>query len=796
MYNFLEAPGNFRTVFGILSQSTHSHLLYLSISSITKLLNSEWKTFSVQERTMIYQTLFSMLFSPQEKASYLMGGIAKALARVCRFGWIEIEEIKQVTLAIEGVAAQNMALLQAGFKFYEELIAEIGEPIKGRSLSLNRKIAVSFRDEALGQIFSYGLKTLSTKMQELPRNLLASVLSVVHMCLNFDFLGISSDETTEDTLCLQVPMSWKSHFENPAVFDILEFIVLNACDEVETLSLRVLNHTGAVRKSIFSGNAEVKQGYIAKYLKITDHIMRAKKLESDSLFEFINALKRFLSNFTLKDIAEIEAFDTWLQTLATFSLGLFTREEAITSGNESSMLVWNYLAFEGHHQLQQKEAQLSQFVIGLFKAFLNCTLSKVRPNILSPDNETDLKDHIEMISNFSVYYYSEVTKILEEVYMDHLNKCEVITSESFQGKFAWMIAISSGLISLRDGKTNDIEIQMDALLIQLVFQTISKIPEAIECLETSYLLFFSGLSKSYINSSYEKLWFVLDNSQSSSDETINRLLTSILEKCFKNLSIISSSRIAKYSLELFEQLSKGYYSNKMMVKNELIQNLMLQYKTFPLCLHSSKLRFRIFNSLTYMWVNEDLSTPIETFLAPMAEHLTLLLESPDARNYEFVFRELEGVCFGLQNQRTYFEFFEWFYERFGIVMAACQNFLYEDKVMESMLKFLLELVYSRNSRVKFDPATSYGVVLFRNLSNVINGYGKVIIENSSLGDFFKKFYSRIRKILGIMMYLLGGAYVPFGVFEVYGDTCFVESLRTCFLVLDTVPRSEISVFYM
>lgn len=734
-----------------------------------------------------------MLFNPQDKASYLIGGIAKALARVCRLGWIEVEETKRLTFTIENLLGQNTSLLPSGFKFYEELISEIGEPIKGRSLSLNRKIAVCFRDEALGSIFSYSLITLSTKMQELPRNLLSSVLSCIHMCLNFDFLGISSDETSEDSLCLQVPMAWKGHFENPNIFDILEFIVLNGHSEVETLALRVLNHAGAVRKSIFSGNADVKKNYIAKYLKATEFIMRNKKLEHDSLFEFINAVKRFLMNFTLKDVSEIEVFDAWMQTLATFSLSLFAKEEAIVSGIESSMLVWNYLAFEGHHQLPQKKPQLSQFVTGLFKAFLDCTLGNVNPEVLSVDNETDLRDHIEMISNLSLYYYGDVTKILEEIFMERLNKCEFIGTEQ-QAKFAWMIAVASGFVSLRDGKNNDIEVRMDALLIQLVFQTISKIPEAIDCLETSYLLFFTGLTKAYINSSYEKLWFVLDSTQNSSDIIISRLLTPILEKCFKNLSSMSSERITKYSIELFEQLAKGYYSNKIMVKNELMQSFLLQYKTYPLCLNNSKLRFRIFNALALLWVNEDLSTPLETFLAPMAEHLSLLIESPDSLLYEVIFRELEGIVFGLQNQKNYNEFFEWFYDRFSIVMAACQNFLYNDKVMESVLKFILELVYSRNARIKFDLASSFGVVLFKNLSKVINGYGKVIVDNSRSGDFFKIYYGRIKKLIGIMMHLLSGGYVPFGVFEVYGDTCFIDSLRTCFLILDTIPRTEITVF--
>ena len=92
-------------------------------------------------------------------------------------------------------------------KFFEELITEISEPIKGRSFSQTRKIAVGFRDEGLGKIFTYCLYLLHSKVQNIPSNLLASLLNTINLCMNFDFLGISSDDINEDNFCLQVPVS-------------------------------------------------------------------------------------------------------------------------------------------------------------------------------------------------------------------------------------------------------------------------------------------------------------------------------------------------------------------------------------------------------------------------------------------------------------------------------------------------------------------------------------------------------------------------------------------------------------
>ena len=91
---------------------------------------------------------------------------------------------------------------------------------------------------------------------------------------------------------------------------MLEFIITNTEDEAETLGIRVFNHMGAVRKSIFSGSVETRQNYIAKYLKASENIMVNKKLEGDSLFEFIQSIKRFLTNFGLKEVSEVLGFDT------------------------------------------------------------------------------------------------------------------------------------------------------------------------------------------------------------------------------------------------------------------------------------------------------------------------------------------------------------------------------------------------------------------------------------------------------------------------------------------------------
>ena len=720
---------------------------------------------------------------------FLIGGISKLLARLCRFGWNELDEIKQVSSTLESVLPSNPNLLFPIIKFYEEIIAEISEPVKGRSLSSNRKIAVSFRDEGLGKIFNFALFTLNNQLQSLPVNLLSSLLNLLHLCLNFDFLGVSSDETCEDSICLQIPIQWKTHFENPSFFGLLRFIITESEGEVEVLALRVFNHIGAIRKSIFSGSIEMKNNYINEYLKVSKVLMDSNKFVNDALFEFIQAIKRFLFNFGIKDVTDCSQFGEWIESLANFSVNLFTRPESVISGNESSMVVWKYLSNEAQNQLASNQP-VSQFVVPLFQKFIDYTLMNITPASFELEKENDLKEHIELISNFSLYHYVQVGKIIETTF-NGIIELDII-GEREQAKLTWIILIASGFISIRDNKDTEDHLRLDAVYVQLIFKTISKIQQSIECLQVSYMMFFQGLGKAYINSSYEKLWQMFEQSMNI-DQTIDQILTPIFDTTFNSLSSSSSSRLLKHSLDLFELLSKGYYSNKYLVKNDLIQKLMVQYKVIPLCMQNSKLRMRLLNCLTHLWMNEDISVAVETFLAPMSDAIQNVQKSLNPREFEILFKELEGICSALQTQKTYLDFFEWFYFRFSFVITACQNFLYDLDVMDSLLGFLNELVISRNTRIKFDPATSYGLVLFKNVSSVIVGYGKVILEARGNQDMFKKFERKIRKVVSIMNSLLGGGYTSFGVFEVYNDSCFYESLQMTLSIIDLIPSPEIIV---
>lgn len=234
------------------------------------------------------------------------------------------------------------------------------------------------------------------------------------------------------------------------------------------------------------------------------------------------------------------------------------------------------------------------------------------PDLLDDSTENELKEHIDQITSLCVYFYSDLLRELQTVYLNTLEIFDVSIaqgqdSQLIQSQLAWLNYIASAFISLREKKLNETEDHLDAQMINLVFQLVSKISNSNpqESLESSIVYFFMGLTKSYINSPHDNIWYFFDKSRSSDstsvqvlpEQTLKFVVKIVMEKLIQNLSRYQDGKTVKWSLELFEILCKGYYSNKIIVKIDVIQNLMTQYRTYNLCANNPKNKERVYTAL-------------------------------------------------------------------------------------------------------------------------------------------------------------------------------------------------------
>lgn len=77
-----------------------------------------------------------------------------------------------------------------------------------------------------------------------------------------------------------------------------------------------------------------------------------------------------------------------------------------------------------------------------------------------------------------------------------------------------------------------------------------------------------------------------------------------------------------------------------------------------------------------------------------------------------LFHILKGIVSGLNSNRNFSLFFEWFYpDYFQIINKALSAFIEEDDLVLIIFKFLAELVNNRSSRLRFDTWNINGIIV-------------------------------------------------------------------------------------
>ncbi|XP_033367621.1 exportin-7-like [Parus major] len=81
------------------------------------------------------------------------------------------------------------------------------------------------------------------------------LLKLTHNCLNFDFIGTSTDESSDDLCTVQIPTSWRSAFLDSSTLQLFFDLYHSIPPSFSPLVLSCLVQIASVRRSLFN-NAE------------------------------------------------------------------------------------------------------------------------------------------------------------------------------------------------------------------------------------------------------------------------------------------------------------------------------------------------------------------------------------------------------------------------------------------------------------------------------------------------------------------------------------------------------------
>jgi len=287
------------------------------------------------------------------------------------------------------------------------------------------------------------------------------------------------------------------------------------------------------------------------------------------------------------------------------------------------------------------------------------------------------------------------------------------------------------------------------------------------------------------------------------------VLNAIMNRIVANLkNWATDEEIVDKTLGLFYDLALGYSSGKLLQKLEVVQ-MMLRCHTaehFPFLTQSKRARHRakFYHTLTLLLLmNDHVQQDIEHFLTPFAPVFVGLRTAVDTSNaapevrhaFLGLMPDLRGMVCGATLKSNYLCFFEWIYPDYlpGL-LAATAVWWNDSDVMVALLKFVCELAHNKCQRITFDSSSPQGILLFREISKVLVGYGTRILSMPLTADPYQDRYKGISIALETLARALTGNYVNFGVFSLYGDKALDDALRVTLQLALSLPIQEVLAY--
>jgi exportin-7 len=209
-----------------------------------------------------------------------------------------------------------------GLRILNMAVAEMNAPTPGRTLTLHRKVAISFRDQALFPAFQLALAALRhLQGAAADAKLREQALALALGCLSFDFVGTCMDESSEDLGTIQVPSAWRPAVEDPATLALFLDLYASSAPPLSAAALECLVRLASVRRSLFSSEAE-RVAFLARLVAGSRDVLKAQAgLQHHANYhEFCRLLGRLKTNYQLSELVGLECYGEWVGLVATFTV--------------------------------------------------------------------------------------------------------------------------------------------------------------------------------------------------------------------------------------------------------------------------------------------------------------------------------------------------------------------------------------------------------------------------------------------------------------------------------------------
>uniref|UniRef100_A0A7N5JIL7 Exportin 7 n=1 Tax=Ailuropoda melanoleuca TaxID=9646 RepID=A0A7N5JIL7_AILME len=751
----------------LLERGSSSYSQLLAATCLTKLVSRTNNPLPLEQRIDIRNYVLNYLATRPKLATFVTQALIQLYARITKLGWFDCQKddyvFRNAITDVTRFLQDSVEYCIIGVTILSQLTNEINQADTTHPLTKHRKIASSFRDSSLFDIF-----TLSC-------NLLKQVLS----CL------------------VQIASVRRSLFNNAERAKFLSHLVDGVKRILENpQSLSDPNNYHEFCRLLARLKSNYQLGELVKVENYPEVIRLIANFTVTSLqhWEFAPNSVHYLLSLWQRLAASVP----YVKATEPHMLETYTPEVTkayITSRLESVHIILRdglEDPLEDTGLVQQQLDQLS--TIGRCEYEKTCAL-------------------LVQLFDQSAQSYQELLQSASASPMD------IAVQE---GRLTWLVYIIGAVIGGRVSfASTDEQDAMDGELVcrvlQLMNLTDSRLAQAgNEKLELAMLSFFEQFRKIYIGDQVQKsskLYRRLSEVLGLNDETM--VLSVFIGKIITNLKYWGRCEpITSKTLQLLNDLSIGYSSVRKLVKLSAVQ-FMLNNHTSE---HFSFLGINNQSNLTDMRCRTTFYTALgrllmvdlgededqyEQFMLPLTaafEAVAQMFSSNSFNEQEAkrtlvgLVRDLRGIAFAFNAKTSFMMLFEWIYPSYMPILQRAIELWYHDPACTTpVLKLMAELVHNRSQRLQFDVSSPNGILLFRETSKMITMYGNRIL---TLGEVPKdQVYALKLKGISICFSMLkaalSGSYVNFGVFRLYGDDALDNALQTFIKLLLSIPHSDL-----
>ncbi|XP_064338529.1 exportin-7 isoform X3 [Camelus dromedarius] len=796
----------------LLERGSSSYSQLLAATCLTKLVSRTNNPLPLEQRIDIRNYVLNYLATRPKLATFVTQALIQLYARITKLGWFDCQKddyvFRNAITDVTRFLQDSVEYCIIGVTILSQLTNEINQA-SGKNLNLN---------------------------DESQHGLLMQLLKLTHNCLNFDFIGTSTDESSDDLCTVQIPTSWRSAFLDSSTLQLFFDLYHSIPPSFSPLVLSCLVQIASVRRSLFN-NAE-RAKFLSHLVDGVKRILENPQSLSDpnNYHEFCRLLARLKSNYQLGELVKVENYPEVIRLIANFTVTSLQHWEFAPNSVHYLLSLWQRLAASVPYVKATEPHMLETYTPEVTKAYITSRLESVhiilRDGLEDPLEDTGLvQQQLDQLSTIGRCEYEKTCALLVQLFDQSAQSYqELLQSASAspmdiavqEGRLTWLVYIIGAVIGGRVSfASTDEQDAMDGELVcrvlQLMNLTDSRLAQAgNEKLELAMLSFFEQFRKIYIGDQVQKsskLYRRLSEVLGLNDETM--VLSVFIGKIITNLKYWGRCEpITSKTLQLLNDLSIGYSSVRKLVKLSAVQ-FMLNNHTSE---HFAFLGINNQSNLTDMRCRTTFYTALgrllmvdlgededqyEQFMLPLTAAFEAVAqmfstnsfnEQEAKRTLVGLVRDLRGIAFAFNAKTSFMMLFEWIYPSYMPILQRAIELWYHDPACTTpVLKLMAELVHNRSQRLQFDVSSPNGILLFRETSKMITMYGNRIL---TLGEVPKdQVYALKLKGISICFSMLkaalSGSYVNFGVFRLYGDDALDNALQTFIKLLLSIPHSDL-----